>query len=192
MKTLIAYYSFTKSNETLALYLQKRIDCDILKIEDARKRTVYTILFDLLFNRKPAIKTSTCLVGEYDHVILISPIWAAKIASPLATFIRSEKQNIKRYSFISFCGGGEGQKDKIVKQLTNILGKSPAHEAELWLKELPMPKEKRDDLKWNSGYIMEDDDFKFFDSRIDSFISMSGVPRRKDRGIMHEHSILNS
>ena len=55
MKTLIAYYSFTHNNEVLAKDLQKKLNCDIHKIEEPGKRTGFTILLDLIFNRNPEI-----------------------------------------------------------------------------------------------------------------------------------------
>jgi len=189
MRTLIAYYSLTQSNENLALRLQKKIGCDILKIEEHGKRTTLTILLDLLFNRKPAIKTKPCSVKVYDRVILIAPIWAAKIASPLRSFIEQEKVNIGRYSFLAFCGGADGQREKIVRELVELVGKKPACVFELWLKDLPLPREKKDSIKWNKGYIMDDRDFKFFEPKIDAFINASGV--RISSGLeeeMHEPS----
>lgn len=185
MKTLIVYYSYTRSNETLAVRLQNKIGCDVLKIEETKKRTPFTILLDLVFRRKPDIRTSACDVREYDHVILIAPIWAAKIASPLVSFIAAEKGNIRRYSFITFCGGVDGQKEKIVKQLTALVGNPPAFVTELWLKNLPMTKEKRETIKWNEGYKMDDMDFRFYEPRIETFLNMSGVPHDKDDKILH-------
>jgi flavodoxin len=56
MKTIIVYYSSTHNNEILADNLQKKFSCDILKIEEIRKRTALTILGDLIFNRNPKLK----------------------------------------------------------------------------------------------------------------------------------------
>ena len=187
MKTLIVYYSFTESNEVLALQLQKRIGCEILKIEELKLRTAFTIMLDLLLKRNPAIKTRSCSVIDYDHLILIAPIWGAKVASPLKSFILREQKNIKRYSFLSFCGGVAGQKEKIEKQLTNLSGKKPVKVTELWISDLPMTKEKRASIKWNKGYRMNRDDMKYFESNIDAFLELSGVAEAENLNTIHEY-----
>lgn len=187
MKTLIAYYSYTGSNEDLARRLGKKISADLLKIEELRRRTPFRILFDLLFDRKPAIRTEPCALKVYDHVIFIAPIWAGRIASPLISFIAGEKENLRRYSFLTFCGGVEGQKVKLERQLGRVTGKSPAYVSELWLKNLPLTDEKRKALEWNKGYIMSDEDFRFFESKVDTFLSLSGVSLNKDINREHEH-----
>ena len=187
MKTLIVYYSFTESNEVLALHLQKRVGCEILKIEELKRRTLLTILLDLLLKRNPAIKTRPCSVHDYDHLILIAPIWGAKVASPLKSFILRERANIKRYSFLTFCGGVTGQKEKIERQLTNLSGKDPVNVTELWISDLPMTKEKRASIKWNEGYRMSGDDMKYFESKIEAFLGLIGVGQAENLKAIHEY-----
>ena len=180
MKILVVYYSYTRSNAILARRLQKTVGADLFEIEEVKRRTGFTILLDLIFNRRPAIKATPVSVKDYDHVIFIAPIWASRVAAPLAAFIRNEKDNIRRYSFLTLCGGVDGQKEKIVRQLAALSGKDPAFVTELWLKSLPMPKEKRDRIKWNQGYEMDDTDLKFFESRIQAFLNMSGIRHGED------------
>jgi hypothetical protein len=47
-----------------------------------------TILSDLLFGRCPRIQPIQRAFREYDHVILMSPVWGGRIAAPLRTFLR--------------------------------------------------------------------------------------------------------
>ena len=164
MKTLIAYYSFSGNNETLAQALKKNIDCDIFKIEEARRRSWFTILLDLMFDRMPAIRFTPFSLAEYDLVICIAPIWASKIAAPLKTFLNSEKDKIKEYSFITVCGGASGQVEKIEKQLTDIVGKKPCSIAELWISSLPQG--KKDTAKYKIGQ----NDLDAFENHIQDFL----------------------
>lgn len=170
MKTLIAYYSFTHNNEKLAKHIQKKINCDIIKIETVRKRNSLSILFDLMFNRKPAIKTVPYYLNSYDYIIFIAPIWAGKIAKPMKSFIVNEKPNIKQYAFITLCGGNSGQKEKIEKELTSTLDKSPIKVLELWINNL-LPAEKKDTIKHTSGFRIDADGFKPFDDLLNNFIN---------------------
>lgn len=170
MKTLIVYYSHTFNNEKLAYQLQKILKCDLLKIEELKKRTGFTILMDLIFNRKPSIKVYPYYLKDYDHIIFIAPIWAGKIATPLQTFLLNEKANIHEYSFITLCGGsGGGQHDKIQRELATLMGKEPLKVTELWINDL-LPPGQKDTIKYTSGYRIPDDDFKIFESQIQHFL----------------------
>ena len=170
MKNLIVYYSFTQNNEKLAKYLQQHLGCDIVKIETLRKRTGFSILLDLMFNRQPKIKTVPYYLRDYDHIIFIAPIWAGKIAMPLKTFLANETNNIKQYSFVTLCGGGNAaQKEKLQRQLKQITGKSPDNAVELWVNDL-LPTNQRDTIKYVTGYRIDPTEFKEFDRQIQEII----------------------
>ena len=80
------------NNEKLALKLQRKSGCDILKIEEQKQRKHSTIFFDALFNRKPKIKNIDIDLNQYDLVILVSPIWMGAIASPMKTFFGAARE----------------------------------------------------------------------------------------------------
>lgn len=136
MKTLVVYYSLTKNNELLAKELQQRLSCDILQIREQRRRNKFILLLDLLFKREPKLVSHGFEVSAYDQLIFVAPIWAGKIASPLRSFLEYERSNIKRYSFITVCGGAEGQKEKIMDELTGVVKRRPVAVTELWISKL--------------------------------------------------------
>lgn len=173
MKDLIVYYSFTGNNEVLAEALRRRSGGDLLKIKEIKKRNAFTIILDLLFNRKPAIKKYNIAWQNYDRFIFIAPIWAGKIASPLKSFLRKARIHIKRYSFITVCGGNAWQKDKITAELNNLLARQPDKIMELWINDL-LPTEKKDTIKYTSGYRIGPADFKAFETKINDFLH-SGI-----------------
>lgn len=125
MKTLIIYYSFSGNNECLALDLQKRLNCDIQKIIELKPRKSIDILLDLIFKRKSKIEKSNFDLRQYDRLILIAPIWAGKIATPLRAFIELEQANFKEYLFITVCAGSDGQEVKIIDELVRLIQKKP-------------------------------------------------------------------
>lgn len=174
MKNLIVYYSFTQNNEKLAIEVQKKLGCDLLKIEETGKRTAITIVLDLLFNRKPSIKPSPLPVKDYDHVILIGPVWASKVGSPLKSFLVAEKNNLQRYSFLTVCSGVAGQKEKLTEQLTALAGRAPEHVAELWINDF-LPEEKKNTIKYASGYRVGRQDLKALDNKIEDFLRAIGL-----------------
>jgi flavodoxin len=121
MKTLVVFFSFSGNNKLLALEIQKLSGCDIYQIEEPEKRSGIRILFDVLFRRDPEIKRTEIQVSRYDHLILSAPIWAGRIANPLKTFLKVEKDKIREYSFITLCGAG-GNKH-LAEELTKVCGK---------------------------------------------------------------------
>lgn len=136
MKLLVVYYSLTKNNELLARELQDRLSCDILRLQEQGRRSKFTLLLDLLLKRKPKLVPHGFTVSAYDQLILVAPIWAGKIASPLRSFLEHEISNIRKYSFISVCGGAEGQKEKIIDELTAVVKQGPVTVTELWISKL--------------------------------------------------------
>jgi flavodoxin len=136
MKTLIVYYSFTKNNDALAKMIRARLECEMFKIETLRRRTAFSIFLDAVLGRKPAIRKHNLALDSYEQFVFIAPIWLGKIAGPLKTFLREESKNIKRYSFISVCGGLTGQKEKIEDELASIVGIRAQRVCELWISDI--------------------------------------------------------
>jgi flavodoxin len=170
MKNLIVYYSFTGNNKKLAEYLRIKLGCDIARIETVKKRTGFSILFDLLFKRKPSIKKIDHYLWNYEHIIFIAPVWAGKIATPLKSFLTRENENIKTYSFITLCGGGSpNQKEKIQNELRSIVQKKPLNVVELWVNDL-LSDEKKNTMKYTSGFRIESDGFGKFENQINDFV----------------------
>jgi flavodoxin len=168
MKTLIVYYSFTHNNDALAKMIRTRLDCEMFKIETMRKRTPFSILFDAVFSRKPAIQKHNLAIQNFDRFVFVGPIWMGKIAGPLKTFLREEKSNIKCYSFISVCGGVAGQKEKIANELTSIVGSRPKSVYELWVSEI-VGEHATKSVKNVSAYRIGPAELQKFKEKIDEF-----------------------
>ena len=164
MKTLIVYYSFTGNNESLARELCDRLGADLLRIETRKKITLFSIVLDLLLNRTPEIKDFYHARNLYDKYIFISPIWAGRVASPMRAFLRKERLQIRGYSFITLCGGGDGQKEGIYWDLVNILGQIPEQ-----VVELPM-KDFFSQTRQKASYKFQSSDLNFFKGKIDLFV----------------------
>lgn len=168
MKTLIAYFSFSGNNEVLAKELQNLLGCDLYKITELKKRVGISILFDILFKRNSKIKKTDIQVNQYNHVILVAPIWAGRIANPLKSFLKLEKENIKEYSFITLCGAG-GNKG-LSDELSRLTGKKPVTIKELAVNDL-LPVERKNKIKYTSGYKVQLQDVKAFKKSIENFLA---------------------
>jgi flavodoxin len=168
MKTLIVYYSFTRNNELLAMNIQSRLGCEIFKVETVRKRSTFSIFLDMLFGRKPAIRKHNLPLETFDHCIFVAPVWMGKIASPLLTFLSEERSHIKRYSFITICGGLAGQKEKIESQLVSILNSPPVKVSDLWISAI-VDKGVPKDAKNISAYRVTPEELEKFKTEIEEF-----------------------
>ena len=166
MRTLIVYYSFTGNNKALAEKLQHRLNADILRIEEDRKRTNISIFLDMIFKRKPKLKKYNFLPFAYNHLVIVAPVWAGNVSTPMQRFLELEKGVIKKYSFVSLCGGLAGQKEKIAEHLFSTTGRRPEFVMELWLSKLTSP-----DSKNQPNYRIKGHDWKTFDADIDRFIA---------------------
>lgn len=175
MKTIIVYYSHTNNNKVLAGELMKRMGGAVLRLEEQKKRTGFTILLDLMFNRLPALKPHRYSMRNFDMVILLSPVWAGKVASPMRSFLEQEKYNIAKYSFITLCGGSTGQNIKLNNELVRIIGKEPFRLTELWINTL-LPEEKRNTIKYTSGYRVIPPDLESFETEIEAFVRAHTEP----------------
>lgn len=170
MKAIIVYYSYSGNNEALAKELRLRFGCDIIKIEERKRRTGLTILLDLLFKRESKILEPDVFLDEYKTVIFIAPIWDYKIATPLASYIKKEKEHINSYAFITVCGGRPGQKQKIIDQLYKLTSKNPIAVEEIQVNEL-LPPEQKGQVKFVTPYRIKDEDLGVFKKPIQGFVN---------------------
>ncbi len=169
MKLLVVYYSHSGNNENLALNLRERLRCDIYKICESKKRRTISILLDFLFKRNSNLSDSNIAIKEYDKVILVSPIWGGKIASPMRTFINQGRNSLKNYFYITFCNGEIGQKEKIISELYSIVEHKPCGVLELWINNL-LPEDKKNKIKHTFNYRVNEQDIEYFDKEIKTFI----------------------
>jgi len=175
MKTLIVCYSFTGNNQALCGRLQRLLNCDSYRIMDIKRRTWLTILLDLLFNRMPKIQEGSPDISKYEKIILLAPVWNAHVATPMKSFIKREKVNLRAYAFISVCGGRPGQEAKLRQELTKLAGKAPAGLLELEISKLPLGENAQP--KNNTLYRIQEPDLDRWDADITGFIrSMQEVP----------------
>jgi flavodoxin len=169
MKTIILYYSFTGNNAWLASALAEKLGCDALQICEAAPRKKYSILLDLLFNRQSLLQDCPALLDTYDLVIFIAPVWASRIATPMATFLRKQRDNISNYAFVSFCSGVSDQEKKLKQELFSLLGKKPVAFAEIKVNDL-LPPGQRNKIRYTTPYRVKPKHYSALQMRIDDFI----------------------
>jgi flavodoxin len=169
MKTLIVCYSYTHNNLVLAGEILARTAGTLFVIEEKKTRSKFTILLDLAFRRVPQIKDFPYLLDQFDHYILIAPIWGGRIASPLKSFINKMGPRMSSYSFITVCGGAPDQKEKIINELATLMHKEPLMTTELSLSEYLGHRKGTLDSKIDGKQL------NFFNNQIDEFLEEIGA-----------------
>jgi len=169
VKILLVYFSHSGNNKLLSEELCRRLTCDVCAIAEKKRRTILTIILDMMLKRTPSIEPLRYRPSDYQHIVFVAPIWGSKVANPMAALIGREKASIAHYSLISLCGhGSPGQSESICRQLEDLSGQPPKRECELRISEL-MPEEKKDDVRAISGYRVTEKDLHFFDAKITDF-----------------------
>lgn len=113
MKALVAYYSWTGKTAEIAKAIAAELGADLEAISEPKpRRGVFAFLRSALEARgkeaAPILPLSR-RAGDYDIVILGSPVWAGRIASPMRAYIERERVNLKQVAFFCTLGGANGE-----------------------------------------------------------------------------------
>jgi len=88
---LVIYYSRTGTSFAIAGALSQALACEREEIRSKKYRYylgVLTCVFDQLLDREDEIETLTRDSGAYNPIIIVSPIWIHKLASPVRTALK--------------------------------------------------------------------------------------------------------
>lgn len=125
MKRAIIYYSLSNNTKEAAEKIATSLEADIYRIdfvkplpnnkagqmiEGGRQAT---------FGVKPEIKGQPEDIASYDEIIIGTPIWAGKCASPFNTLFENKALCEKVTAVFTYSGGGDN--DGCIKALTKIL-----------------------------------------------------------------------
>lgn len=170
MSTLIVYYSYTNNNRILATHLQQQLDADLTEVIPKRKRVKLSILFDLLFKRRPKIQPIKEQWSSYDQILFIAPVWDMQIAHPMKTLLDQLKdENLPRFSFATLCSGRQGQQKSLEQQLQQHLGKPAEQVFQLEINEL-LPPEQKGKVQYTSTYRIDAQNIHAFDDQLTQLI----------------------
>lgn len=157
MKTLVISYSRTGNNSALAKGLAEKIGSDYTELTESRKRSVMTILFDVLFSRIPTINPLEKPLHNYETVVFVAPIWFNKIATPFRALFKMHKDDLNQYAFISLSAGANGILPDVKSQLSTYLDKKPKALIHLLISEL-LPESQSSNRKMLNAYRINKDD----------------------------------
>ncbi|MFH0870420.1 MAG: NAD(P)H-dependent oxidoreductase [archaeon] len=114
MKSLIVFYSRTGVTRRAANSIAQALSCDVEEIVDAKDRM--GVLGYLRAGRDAMRKRHTIINNprknpdDYDCVVIGTPVWAARMAPAIRTFISRQKGKLKRVAFFCTYGGSGGER----------------------------------------------------------------------------------
>ncbi|MBU1361679.1 MAG: flavodoxin [Gammaproteobacteria bacterium] len=109
-KVLVVVYSYTGTALAVAqLLCSQQPDWRLAHVTEERPRSgtlgYWRCVMDSLLARRPAIRYNGPPPSDFDAVVLVSPIWAFQLASPMRTFVHLRREELANVSVISTMGG---------------------------------------------------------------------------------------
>ncbi|MGK0250055.1 MAG: flavodoxin [Oleispira sp.] len=105
MKILIIYYSLSGSTKQTADVLAAKLPADKKRVKDQEKRTgifgMMLTIYQILLAKPSHIQTLKIDISQYDLIILGTPVWMMRLASPMRALINQEKYRLPKVAF--FC-----------------------------------------------------------------------------------------
>jgi len=128
MKTLIVYYSRTGHTDQLAREIAARCGADVEKIRDdgVDRSGLWGYLrsgWQACSGATPAIRRATRNPGDYELVVIGTPVWNWSLAAPVRTYATRHAGQFKRVAF--FCTEGGAGDSRAFAELQRICGKPP-------------------------------------------------------------------
>lgn len=125
MKRAVIYYSLTENTRAAAEKIAEATGSELIRIEMVKRmpegRNQQIMYGGMLatFGVKPKLNKVPNNISEYDEIIIGLPVWAGKMAPPMATLLKdNEIQNKVKAAFIL---SGSGNSDKCEAKLKTIL-----------------------------------------------------------------------
>ncbi len=112
MKILIAYYSFEGATEKAAKRISEGLKADLMKIQPKNERTSHGFMKFFWLGKQAMMKESPELLpfeknpGDYDVIIVGTPVWAFTLTPPVRSFLKNVKLQGKKIALFCTHEGG--------------------------------------------------------------------------------------
>ena len=127
MKTLVVFYTRTNHTKSVAESIATKCGADVVQIKDAHHRTGVLNYFmlgkDAILKRLAKIQPVDKDAGDYDLIILGTPVWSFSVSSPMRAYIAEHSSSFNQVAF--FCTEGGSGGERAFKQMSAMIGKQP-------------------------------------------------------------------
>ncbi len=138
MKTLVVVYSRTGNTLSVARRIAEYLEANLEVIDDKTNRKgVFGFLrsgYEAVRKRIPAIAEPKQDPGDYDLVIIGTPIWAGQMSSPVRAYLTRFNGHFKQVAF--FATSGTGGHVKAFEEMAEISGAKLVATMELTMEQL--------------------------------------------------------
>ncbi len=175
MSIAVVSYSLTGNNQTLAAAVAKELTAEHIKIAAEKPRNMGAITLDMMFGRVPKVRPLPAVLGQYEKIIFIAPVWMGMAASPLRAYLKYLKERPRPYAFASISGGALNNNPKLKDDLEKWAGRSPAAFADFHIVDL-LPSNPKPTTKDTGDYrINEGDTIKLSGTIADAVKNEMGI-----------------
>ena len=144
MKCLVVYYSLGGNTKAIAEQIASQCNADIEQIRDVDQRSgIWAMISsgrEAMFNRPTRIQPSKTDPGQYDLVILGTPVWAWTMSSPMRAYLNQHAGRFKQVAF--FCTEGGSGGERTFRNMSTLVNKPPLTTLELTEADLKRPAEE--------------------------------------------------
>ena len=134
-KVLVVAYSLTGTSRRLAESLSLPQQWALAEVRDAKEgRSDTTCVLDSLLRRRPAIRYQGPDPGAFDAVVLVSPIWAYRLAGPMRSFVAEHAKALREVVVISVMGNRGAPNAQA--EISRLTGKTPLLSAAFTAREV--------------------------------------------------------
>lgn len=103
-RVLAVTYSHTGTSRKLTRLLCSLQGWEMAEIVDDRPRGNWRCIIDSLLRRCPAIQYNGPNPRRFDVVVLVSPIWAGRLAGPMRSFVSARRKMLPDVAVVSVMG----------------------------------------------------------------------------------------
>ncbi|HJS02688.1 MAG TPA: flavodoxin [Variovorax sp.] len=126
-KVLVVVYSYTRTSRRVARLLSQQQGWQLGEITEVRPRSgvlgALRCRLDSLLRRCPEIRYHGPSPRQFDAVVLVSPIWAQRLAGPMRSFVAQRRDDLPDVAVVSVMG--DHGAPKAVAEIGRILGRAP-------------------------------------------------------------------
>lgn len=134
-KVLVVVYSWTGTSRRLAQMLCTWQHWALGEIHEARPgRGTARCILDSILHRQPDIRYAGPEPHDFDAVVLVSPVWAHRLAGPMRSFVASRRSRLRSVAVISM--SDHEAATSAVREVAQILGCRSLVDASITRQEL--------------------------------------------------------
>ena len=126
-EVLVVTYSYTGHCRQLAQLLCSQQGWPMAEIRDSRPRSglrgLTRCLLDAWLRRRPPIQYDGPPPVQFDAVVLVSPIWAYRLAGPMRSFVAQMRDELPDVAVVSVMGNSGAP--NAVAEIGQLLGHPP-------------------------------------------------------------------